>query len=352
MKKSIFTLVLLFITLSIQAQRWSETRAQVWYQQQPWLVGCNYIPATAVNQIEMWSAATFDAVQIDRELSWAEGIGFNTLRVFLSSVVWQYDDEGMKLRMDRFLQLCQEHHIRPLFVFLDDCWNAESSYGKQPAPRPGVHNSGWVRDPSMSERADTTLLYKEMRTYVQDILRTFRNDTRILMWDLYNEAGNSGLREASLPLLQKVFEWARAVNPSQPLSACVWQDDLKPLNAYVLTHSDVITYHCYAGPDEEQHAIDTLRDYRRPLICTEYMARTLGCTFQNALPVFHRNHVAAYNWGFVAGKTNTIFRWGKVESRRKEPKVWFHDVFRQDGSPYDPSEILFLKEMLLSDNNG
>lgn len=339
-------MLLAFFSILVNAQQWSIDKANRWYSQQPWLVGCNYIPASSVNQIEMWSGETFDVPQIEKELTWAEGIGFNTMRVFLSSVVWKHDSKGMKQRMNQFLNICVEHHIRPLFVFFDDCWNQESSYGKQPAPKPGVHNSGWVRDPSMSLRADTVTLYPVMKQYVQDILKTFGQDQRVLMWDLYNEAGNNGQKEASLPLLKKVFEWAREIKPSQPLSACVWQNELKPLNDYVLTHSDILTYHCYADSAEEQHAIDTLCTYHRPLICTEYMARTLGCTFQNALPVFLRNHVAAYNWGFVAGKTNTIFSWKKVESRRKEPKVWFHDVFRQDGTPYDPAEIQFLKKML------
>src|SRR5438045_5946418 len=63
--------------------RWSEQKANSWYQQQPWVVGSDYIPASAINELEMWQAETFDPKQIDKELGWAEGLGMNTMRVFL-----------------------------------------------------------------------------------------------------------------------------------------------------------------------------------------------------------------------------------------------------------------------------
>ena len=194
--------------------RWSEEKIQKWYDDQDWLIGCNYIPATAINQIEMWSADTFNPKQIDKELSWAHDLGFNTLRVFLSSVVWKNDAKGMKKRMDEFLNICKKYSIRPMFVFFDDCWNAESAYGKQPELKPGVHNSGWVQDPSCSLRKDTLTLYPFLQEYVKDIIRTYAHDDRILMWDLYNEPGNSKHEETSLSLLTNVFRWVRDCKPS------------------------------------------------------------------------------------------------------------------------------------------
>ena len=228
--------------------RWSEEKIQKWYDDQDWLIGCNYIPATAINQIEMWSADTFNPKQIDKELSWAHDLGFNTLRVFLSSVVWKNDAKGMKKRMDEFLNICKKYSIRPMFVFFDDCWNAESAYGKQPELKPGVHNSGWVQDPSCSLRKDTLTLYPFLQEYVKDIIRTYAHDDRILMWDLYNEPGNSKHEETSLSLLTNVFRWVRDCKPSQPITAGVW-DYNSPrknvLNAFMLNHSDIISYHNY-----------------------------------------------------------------------------------------------------------
>ena len=326
--------------------QWTPVQAQEWYDAQPWLSGCDYIPASAINQIEMWSEATYDPKQIDKELGWAEELGFNTMRVFLSSVVYRNDPEGLKSRMDDFLGICNRHGIRPLFVFFDDCWDPESSYGPQRAPKPGVHNSGWVQDPSKDLRADTTALYPVLEAYVKDIVGTFRGDGRILLWDLYNEPGNSGYEDSSIPLVKNVFRWAREGGVSQPLSVGVWKKSLGALNAVQLAESDIITYHCYSGDlEKQQEAIDTLlRRFGRPIINTEYMARTRGCTFQKVMPLLKENHVGAINWGFVSGKTNTIFAWDTPLPDVAEPEVWFHDIFRQDHTPFSEEEIAVIRQ--------
>lgn len=327
------------------ACRWSEAKVNQWYAEQPWMSGCDYIPATAINQIEMWSKSTFDAKQIDKELSWAEGLGFNTMRVFLSSVVWENDPQGMKERMNKFLNICDSHGIRPLFVFFDDCWNKESHYGKQPDPKPGIHNSGWLQDPSYSLRQDTTKLFPVLKKYVQDIINTFGSDKRILMWDLYNEPSNSKYGCLSLPLLKKVFEWARQCSPSQPITAGIWYFGCQELNAFQLNNSDVISYHCYADEKEHAQMIKYLQMLNRPLVCTEYMARKKNSRFDNIMPLLKKNKVVAINWGFVSGKTNTIFAWDTPLPDGKEPKLWFHDIYRQDGTPFSQKEIDCIKSL-------
>lgn len=329
----------------IPAQIWSVEKANTWYIAQPWLSGCNYQPATAINQIEMWSNDTFDAVTIDKELGWAEELGFTTMRVFLSSVVWKAEPVVFKKNIDKFLAISAKHHIRPLFVFFDDCWNPESAIGKQPDPKPGVHNSGWVRDPSVSLRADTIKLFPVMEKYVKDILGTFKNDNRILMWDLYNEPGNSDNGISSLPLLRNVFKWAREVNPSQPISSGIWYFGTPELNVFQIQNSDVITYHNYTGQKEHELWINLLKTHGRPMICTEYMARRNNSRFENIMPLLKRNNVGAINWGFVSGKTNTIFAWDEPMPNVKEPKLWFHDIYRQDHTPFDQNEINIIKNL-------
>ena len=326
------------------SSQWTPEQAQAWYDAQPWLSGCNYIPATAINQIEMWSADTYDPAQIDKELGWAEELGFNTLRVFLSSVVYENDPEGLISRMDDFLNICNKHRIRPFFVFFDDCGESESTYGPQPAPQPGIHNSDWLQDPPAEARADTTALYPVLEAYVKDIVGKFRGDDRILLWDLYNEPGNSDYDDSSLPLIKNAFRWVREAGVSQPVTAGIWSK-LGNLNSVQLDSSDIITYHCYAGELERQQLmIDTLRTRGRPLINTEYMARTLGCTFGKVMPFLKENNVGAINWGFVAGKTNTIFAWDTPQPDVSEPEVWFHDIFRADHTPFSEEEIKVIKE--------
>lgn len=327
--------------------RWTAEKANEWYEQVGWRSGCNYLPATAINQIEMWQTSTFDPDTIDKELGWAEELGFNTMRVFLSSVVWQFEPESFKDNISEFLDIANSHGIKPLLVFFDDCHQPESAFGPQPAPRPGIHNSGWVKDPAISLRADPEALYSVLKAYVQDILTTFKDDDRILWWDLFNEPSDQGENDCSFELLQNVFKWAREVNPSQPISAGIFIADPDPnlerYNKFQLENSDIISYHRYSGGDIQAEEISELMKYGRPIFCTEYMARTLGSTFQNCLPTFKDLNVSAINWGFVSGKSGTIYPWGNPENDGSEPDVWFHDILRTDKTPYDQEEIDVIK---------
>lgn len=323
---------------------WTKEQANQWYQKVGWLRGSDFIPSTAINQLEMWQAETFDTATINRELGWAEGIGFNSMRVYLHHLAWEVDSTGFKTRVGQYLDIADKHHITTLFVLFDDCWNPTYQAGKQPAPKPGIHNSGWVRDPGDLIHQDTAL-YAILEKYTKSVLSHFSSDKRIVLWDLYNEPGNSDYGDKSMPLLQKVFQWGREVNPSQPLSVGVWNKDLVDLNKYQLANSDVTTYHNYMEPKIHKQWIDSLRTYGRPLICTEYMARTRKSTFKNTLPMLKEENIGAYNWGLVAGKTNTIYAWDNPMPNGKEPKLWFHDIFRKDGTPYKKSEVALIKKL-------
>lgn len=323
---------------------WTKERATEWYASKGWLRGCDFVPSTAINQLEMWQAETFDTLTIDRELGWAESIGMNVMRVYLHHAAWETDAEGFKNRMDRYLSIADRHGIETLFVIFDDCWNPTYQPGKQPDPRPGVHNSGWVRDPGDLLFSDPGLM-GTLERYVKDVLARFAGDKRIVLWDLYNEPGNSGYGNRSLPLLKNVFCWAREVNPSQPLSAGVWNKELTDLNAFQLANSDMITYHNYQNDTLHRECIDTLRGYGRPLLCTEYMARKHNSRFDNIMPMLKRENIAAINWGLVEGKTNTRYAWDEPISDGSEPKVWFHEIFRKDGKPYRPEEVRLIRSL-------
>jgi hypothetical protein len=324
--------------------RWSAEKAQAWYNSHRWITGANYIPATAINQLEMWQADTFDSATISRELGWAQNIGFNTMRVFLHSVAWKQDPEGFKARVDKYLNIASRHGIKTMFVFFDDCWNKEAKPGKQPEPKPGIHNSGWVQDPGQTESYDSTR-YPELQRYVTDVLRRFAKDDRILLWDLYNEPGNNNKRDSSLQLVQKVFSWARSVNPDQPLSIGLWAWDFEKLNAFQVQNSDVVTYHNYEEPQWHQRVIELLKASGRPLICTEYMARTRNSRFSNILPLLKKQNVGAINWGFVAGKTNTIYAWDTPIADGSQPIEWFHEIYSPDGKPYREDEVNLIKKL-------
>ncbi len=374
-----FRLLLLFcfilVSVSASAQKisdktWSVKRANEWYKQHDWIVGCNYIPRTAINPIEMWQEATFDPKTIDQELGWAQNIGFNTVRVFLHYLVWVRSPEAYKKRIDQFLQIANKHHIKAMFVLWDDVWGKDPDLGEQPKPVPGIHNSGWMQNPGLSQRTDKAL-YPVFEAYVKDILSTYSKDDRVLLWDLYNEPGNGKKPPVStMPLLRRTVEWAREVDPSQPLTIGIWNGSksFAELNRFSLDNSDVISFHNYDPLNQVKEEVDSLKKRGRPLICSEYMARPRGSTFQAILPYYQKEWVGAINWGFVSGKTQTIYPWdypkGSPDSyynawkddvrsvypwqshlTAQEPKVWFHDIFRADGTPFDPAEITLIKKL-------
>jgi len=348
MKKIIIVVLFGWIASTSYAQnkQWSSQKANEWYQKQGWLVGADFLPSTAINQLEMWQAASFDTVTINKELGMAAGIGMNAMRVYLHDLAWKDDAAGFKNRMNLFLAIAHKNKIKIIFCILDDCWNPDATLGKQPDPKPGVHNSGWVRSPTMKIHNDMTA-WGDLEKYVKDVLNSFKNDNRILLWDLYNEPGNSGYGLSSLPLLKKMYEWAWAVRPAQPLSTGVWYNEQPTINDFQLKNSDVITFHNYSDTIELKKALDTLVKLGRPVICTEYMARTNNSKFITHLPIFKRYHVAAINWGLVSGRSNTIFPWGS-KLGTPEPTTWFHDIFRKDGSPFSKEEVTFIKNITSS----
>jgi hypothetical protein len=349
------------LLLSQEQTRWSEQKANDWYLRQPWLVGANFIPSNAINELEMFQAETFDPAINDHELGLAESIGMNTVRVFLQDQLWKQDPEGFKKRLDIFLSIAVKHHIHPLLVLFDSCWETDPHLGPQHPPIPGIHNSGWVQSPGKSRLLDPSI-EPELKQYVIGVVGEFANDTRILGWDIWNEPDNKGgdqnedvatkVKRVN-ELLPKAFEWARSAHPSQPLTSGVWQgnwSDPKLESATTkiqLALSDVISFHNYDWPEGFEARIHELLPLHRPLLCTEYMARGAGSTFDGSLPIAKSYRVAAINWGLVAGKTQTYLPWDSWQRPYVliQPTIWFHEVFRSDGTPYRQHEVNLIRQL-------
>jgi len=324
------------ITPSTVPERWTAAKANEWYAAQPWLVGCNFLPSTAVNDVEMWQAESFDAATIERELGWAHDLGFNTVRVFLNYVVWEADADGLKKRFDQFLAIADKQGVWVMPILFDDCFKPEPRVGKQDEPVPGVHNSQWVRSPGVRRVADQSG-WPMLEKYVKDMVGTFRQDRRVVIWDLYNEPART-----SLPLVEATFRWAREVGHDQPLTTCVYGGSADPKRLGEI--SDVISFHEYSSLANTKEVAGQLLALGRPVLCTEWMARTRGSRFETHLPFFKENKIACWNWGFVAGRTQTHFPWGsKPTPGATEPALWFHDILRKDGTPYDAREVEFIK---------
>jgi len=348
------------------ATQWTPSQANAWYGEKPWLVGCNFSPSTAINQLEMWQADTFDPDTIDRELAWAHDLGFTSVRVYLHNLLWEQHPRGFLNRLEDFLDIAERHEIGVMFVLFDGCWDPYPNLGDQRDPKRHVHNAGWAQSPGAKTLRNPES-HDQLKGYVKGVIGHFRKDKRVHAWDLFNEPDNinrpayeqfepPNKAEYSLMLLKKAFAWARAARPTQPLTAGVWSGDwssdgkLSPINKFMLEQSDIITFHAYSNLEQTRARVESLKRYNRPIICTEYMARPAGSTFESILPYFKQQNVGAYNWGFVAGKTQTIYPWDSwVKTYTAEPPVWFHDIYRKDGTPYDAKEVELIKSLTGAD---
>ncbi len=362
---SFVVLAALFLPLTCLAatQRWSEAQANAWYAQQPWLVGANYVPATAVNPLEMWQADTFDPQQIDKELGWAENTGMNMMRVFLPYILWDKDPAGFRQRIDAFLTIASKHHIRTVLVLFDSCFDPRPKLGPQHPPIPGVHNSAWTQSPGAAVLEDPSQ-YPHLKAYVQGVVGAFANDPRVLAWDIWNEPNNIfppyakfepkdkiKLEDALLP---QAFEWARSQNPMQPLTSGLWRggdwsslDKVAADERIQLEQSDILSFHNYSWPEDWEHKVVLLETYHRPIICTEFMARGLGNMFDTILPIAKKHHVGANAAALVYGKVQSYLPWESWDHPYilDQPPIWFHDMFYPDGRPYRPAEIKLIQEL-------
>jgi hypothetical protein len=323
----------------------------------------------------MWQAETFDLETIDRELGWAAELGLNVMRVYLHDLVWFHDPAGFKERIDQYLEVSDRHGIKTMFVLFDDCWHDNPKLGVQPEPRPGVHNSGWVKGPGTAVLKDKSQ-WGRLEEYVKDIVGSYGSDERVVIWDMYNEPGNNFLVSLKLPmvlryamivlnlvkhltvpgptkhLLHKAFSWVREMNPSQPLTAGTYH--LLPFlgakyNRDCLELSDIVSFHSYFKLEDTEKLIAALGESGRPMVCTEYLARKEENTFEAIMPLFKAHKIGAINWGLVAGKTQTIYSWEEHYPNGEEPPLWFHDILRPDGTPYSQEEKAFIQEITQGD---
>lgn len=338
-------------------KRWSVEQAHAWRKTQPWFFGANFIPSTAINQLEMWQTETFDPVTIERELGYAHGIGMNMMRVYLHDLLWEHDRDGFIDRIEQYLAIAESKGIKTMFTIFDDCWYGNAKLGPQPEPKPCVHNSGWLQSPG-HEIAEDPSQWTRLERYVTELLEHFKTDSRIAVWDLYNEPGNGSAEDSdsapnvlrglkSLPLVRSVFEWARTVRGlTQPLTVPYWRsvawpdvfNDVEEMNTVIDENCDIMSFHNYRAPVDGFTAdIGHLQSFGRPVICTEYMGRFTGSTFENCLPILKEHGVGAINWGLVSGKTQTKYPWDWNEDRG-EPPIWFHDVFNADGTFLCPQD--------------
>jgi len=324
----------------------------------------------------MWQAATFDPATIDRELGYAAGIGMTVMRVFLHDLPFSEDSSGFINRIELFLDIAAQHRIKIMFVLFDGCWRPDGRLGPQPTPLKRYHNSRWLQSPLLETLRESN--WDGLQAYVKGVISRFADDTRVHSWDLYNEVDNWQI-EISMwlrfcikrstrhdfllryQLLVKAFHWARECDPCQPLTACEWEFISNKFREAIQKRADIGTFHIYSNRKDTENEIARMKTvYQgRPLLLTEYLARSIGSTFEANLELLKKHDVGAINWGLVEGKTGTIWPWWSwilpwqwyysilkfFGFRGDYPNVWFHDVFWQNGEPFCNREASLIKRL-------
>ena len=324
--------------------RWSVEKANAWAAENPWWCGVNYIPANAVNYTAMWDKTGFSPDVIRRELKLMTETGMNCVRFVMQYKVYEDDPEYFAGAFEKFLSLCDEAGVKAMPIFFDDCAfgiNSDPVVGRQSEPLEGWYAWAWSPSPGPTMVVDWRE-HPKLERFVKDVISRHKNDKRIFLWDLYNEPTNCELKKRSLPLLRKVFAWAREVDPSQPITSGIWNDD-RELNEILLANSDVVTFHCYKNAKALSAEIRRLKAHGRPVICTEWMRRPVKSTVAECLGLFADADVGCLSWGLVNGKTQTHLPWGHRPENLPYVGAWQHDLYRGDMSPYDPREIETIK---------
>ena len=349
-------------------ERWSKERAWAWYNARPWLRGCNFMSSDCANRIDQWQEYGFEErlKTTDEELALAASIGFNTIRIIPEYFVWEQDHDGFMQRFDRYLEIAWKHGISCMVVLGNDCMQPKEmtkpmrlgeqhyDWGYHGGRKHSQHGQFAGMGYHLLDEPELAARHYE---WVRDIIETHKKDERIILWDLYNEPGNSKRDPVTMPHLKKFFEIAREIDPIQPLTVGAWRtpldrnQPLSELEQFACENSDIISYHSYSTYQNNIRIIKRLKeDYGRPIVNTEWLGRCLHNTVQEMYPLFYLEKVGCYNWGFVAGKYQTYEPWeGTWQRYEKDPSMdvdftkWFHDLFRPGHHPYDPKEIEIIK---------
>jgi hypothetical protein len=227
-----------------------------------------------------------------------------------------------------------------------------------------------VQSPGVKVLLDNAA-FARLEPYVAGVVGHLRDDPRVEGWDVWNEPENwnpsaygpldmkQGKAEIVLPLLEQAFGWVRAARPSQPVTSGVWlwnpdfSEKLSPVQQFQLEAADIVSFHAYMPLPGTKAAIESLKRHGRPLMCTEYMARPTGSTFEAILPLLKDEGIAAYNWGAVSGRSQTIYPWDSWQSPYpEEPALWFHDILRPDGAPFRREEADLIRRLAAPSGNA
>lgn len=356
-------------------ERWTAEQAWEWYHSKPWITGFNFIPKDSISGIELFQEWGHEEAMAaaEKEIELAESLGFNSVRMMLPFYIWRVQHDAFMDHLEELLCMLDRHHITLMPILFNDCSVPKSKYrepdlGKQPDPVPGYFGGSPVTpfddDTQLGDSTgwnidDDPEMKPVIEKYVKELGTKYGKDPRIIVWNIWNEPGNSGRLSKSLPMMENVFAWMRSCDPDQPLAADVWGAGadhpygwLKDPHIYAeiehraLELSDVISFHFYGDYSHAKMYLDCLKQYNRPLFNTEWMHRPYRSLIETHMPLWKKEDVASYFFGFVNGKSQFNYVWEFIKNLPDiDTRLWMHDIFHSDFTPYDPDEIEVIKKL-------
>ena len=352
--------------------KWSKEKVWDWYNSRPWIRGCNFMSSDCANRVDQWQEYGFEErfETTKRELALVAETGFNSIRIIPEFIVWLKEHDGFMERFEHYIAEADKNGISCMVVLGNDCMPPKEealkrmNLGEQHVDW-GYHGGRKVSQHGVFNGAGYSLLdepeYAEKYyEFVREIVTKYKDDERILLWDVFNEPGNSGRKSMSLPHLMKFFEIIRNIDPIQPLTVGIWSqtvdlDNLLEIEKIGLENSDIITYHNYSSYENNIEEMHLLKKLERPVMNTEWLARCCKNTVEEMFPLYFLEKIGCYCWGFVAGKYQTYEPHNNVWYNYKDNpdsylnwdfdfSKWFHDLYRPSLNPYVPKEIYLIKK--------
>lgn len=351
--------------------RWSKERVWKWYNERPWIRGCNYMSRDCANRIDQWQEHGFEErfETTCEELKLAAETGFNSIRIIPEFYVWLKEHDGFMQRLERYVAAADKFGISCMVVFGNDCCPPKEEalnrlhLGEQHVDW-GYHGGRKISQHGRFEGAGYSVLddpetAEKFYEFVREIVEKYKNDERIIIWDVFNEPGNSRRYSMSHLHMKKFFEIIRKIDPIQPLTAGIFSvsgyfdyGKLPEIEKFGLENSDIISYHNYNSYINNVLELKRLKEFERPVINTEWLNRCAGNNVEEMFPLFFLEKVGCYNWGFVAGKYQTYEPWntiwddlksGAEYAKNYDFTKWLHDLYRPSLNPYNPKEIEIIK---------
>ena len=262
--------------------------------------GANYRGANAANTTDYW--LHYDSSETERDLTYANQLKLNQLRVFVSCAAWEADKQAFRNNLLDLARACNRHHIG-LMVTIGE-------------------TQTFIND-------DRTINHDRILTFITELVTALGNEPALAFWDAsnepdYNAAGSPGdQQEKRIEIARQIADLLHELDKKTPVTiGMAYERNMEALADAV----DVLSFHDYLSTRAAIKEDIAQAKAFASKVGKQVMNTEIGCIARaNPYDVTLEEHMKAdvgwYIWELMITK-----RWGNV-----------HGVFYPDGTVRDPS---------------